>query len=131
MQFKVVEEISYKINKRRGFHIPVYYSAPYYRVPLKTEPSKNTSISQHNLLCDIKERFPNFDVHYACPMLFTQDDIFNERFLEEEKFTDHLIDNLILADIGSVAEILELLALLVGSHIKNIILCFKTKMVMM
>jgi hypothetical protein len=105
LQFKVVERISY-VSKKRSFYVPNCYTNEYFRVPLKTEPSKTAPISQHELLCDLKEEFPFLEIYYACPMLFSQqEDLFQQEYMENEgKLRSHLIDKLILVDVGSAPD---------------------------
>ncbi|MFS0596652.1 hypothetical protein AB1L16_07890 [Peribacillus frigoritolerans] len=96
LQFKVVEKKERIIRSWKGgklsFRIPPKYTTPYYRSPLKTEPSKTAKYAQHNLLYEINKKFKNFGIYYACPMLFEQKDIFVPK-------VD--LDKLILVDLDS------------------------------
>src|SRR5690625_2786768 len=87
MQFKVVEKQRYYSRIARTFTVPSHYNDGdvYYRASLKTKPSKSGIISQHQLLFDIKKKYNFMDVYYACPMIFSQSDLFRSEFIKSEK----------------------------------------------
>ncbi|EPY7708302.1 hypothetical protein ACN1JM_000343 [Bacillus pacificus] len=96
LQFKVVEKKQGIMRSWKGrdlsFWIPSKYTPPYYRSLLKTEPSKKAEYAQHDLLYKINNKFKDFGVYYACPMLFEHQEIFVPK-------VD--LDKLILVDLDS------------------------------
>jgi hypothetical protein len=107
MQFKVVKKQKYYKKIARTFTVPSHYKDGdlYFRSPLKTEPSKKGTTSQHDLLIDIKKNFYFFEVYYACPMLFSQSDLFRPEFMKDEKkFVEHLLEQLVLVDVESAPD---------------------------
>lgn len=102
MQFKVVERQKHYNKIDRTFKVPSHYNNGdmYYRSPLKTEPSKKGTTSQHDLLFNIKSNYDFMEVYYACPMLFSQLDLFHPDFMKDEnKFRKHLLEQLVLVDV--------------------------------
>ena len=83
LQFKVIER-ALKTSRRS----PDHYTAPYFRAKLSLKPNRTTRISQHETLVRLGE-VPRAQVYYACPMLFTSDDL-HEDPVELEKL--RLID---------------------------------------
>jgi hypothetical protein len=68
MQFKVVEQR----RSRRG--APPNYAVPWFAAELSTKKDPDTKNSQHETLTRLAE-LPNTFAAYACPMLFSLDDI--------------------------------------------------------
>lgn len=107
MQFKVVEQQKHYNKKERIFTVPSHYveGEIYYRSLLKTEPIKSSTTSQHELLIEIKNSFNFMEVYYACPMLFSQTELFKPKFMESEKdLREYLMDQLVLVDIASAPD---------------------------
>ncbi|MDX5475003.1 MAG: hypothetical protein LPK00_05645 [Bacillaceae bacterium] len=107
MQFKVVEKQKHYKKKARTFTVPSHYNDGdlYYRSPLKTEPSNKGTTSQHELLLNIKSEFEFIEVYYACPMLFSQSDLFHPDFMKDEnKFRKHLLELLVLVDVDTAPD---------------------------
>lgn len=107
MQFKVVEKQRHYNKIARTFTVPSHYNDGdmYYRSRLKTEPSKRGTTSQHELLFDIKSKHDFFEVYYACPMIFSQSDLFHADFMKDEsKFRKHLLKQLVLVDVASAPD---------------------------
>ncbi|MCY8935666.1 hypothetical protein [Peribacillus frigoritolerans] len=104
MQFKIVEKQKHYKKIARTFTVPSHYKDGdlYYRSPLKTEVSKKGTTSQHDILFNIKSKFNFMEVYYACPMLFSQSDLFRPEFMKDEKkFREHLMEQLVLVDVVS------------------------------
>jgi len=72
LQFKRVERIS-----RRTAKLPSGFSTPYYRAEISLKPNKTTRKSQHQTLRELSN-IPNSEVYYACPMMFSRDDVYRE-----------------------------------------------------
>lgn len=107
MQFKVVEKQKYYKNIPRTFSVPKHYKDRdvYYRSPLKTEPSKKGTTSQHELLFNIKSEYDFIEVYYVCPMLFSQSDLFRSDFkTDEDKYRKYLLEQLVLVDVLSAPD---------------------------
>lgn len=107
MQFKVVQKQKHYKKIARNFTVPSHYNDGdlYYRSPLKTEPSKKGTTSQHELLLNIKSNYDFIEVYYACPMLFSQLDLFRPDFMKDEtKFRKHLLEQLVLVDVVSAPD---------------------------
>jgi hypothetical protein len=68
LQFKVVD----RRRSRRG--APDDWTVPWYAAHISTDKDKDTKISQHETLMRLAE-LPDTEVAYACPMLFSLDDI--------------------------------------------------------
>ena len=68
LQFKVVESR----RTRRG--APDGWTAPWFAAPLSLEADKDTKISQHETLKRLSQ-LDNSEVSYACPMIFSLDEI--------------------------------------------------------
>lgn len=107
MQFKIVEKQKHYKKIARTFTVPSHYKDGdlYYRSPLKTEVSKKGTTSQHDILFNIKSNFNFMEVYYACPMLFSQSDLFRPEFMKDEKkFRGHLMEQLVLVDVVSAPD---------------------------
>jgi hypothetical protein len=77
LQYKRPERV-----ERRRKETPSEFTTPYYWFELSLKASKLTGISQHETLLRLKG-IRNADVSYACPMLFTEDDLHREPNLED------------------------------------------------
>lgn len=77
LQYKRPERI-----ERRGKLAPTDFKTPYYRFELSLKASTLTGISQHETLLRL-QGIRNADVSYACPMLFTEDDLHREPNLDD------------------------------------------------
>lgn len=83
MQFKVVEQR----RSRRG--APPNYAVPWFAAELSTKKAPDTKISQHETLTRLAE-LPNAFTAYACPMLFSLDDILRPADLTTLRLIDVL-----------------------------------------
>jgi hypothetical protein len=77
LQYKRPERV-----ERRRKETPRDFVTPYYWFELSLKASKLTGISQHETLLRVKG-IRNADVSYACPMLFTEDDLHREPNLDD------------------------------------------------
>ena len=77
LQFKRPEKMV-----RRVQTTPSHWTTPYYRFELSLKASKLTGLSQHETLLRLHD-IQNADVSYACPMLFTEDDLHREPNLDD------------------------------------------------
>ena len=77
LQFKRPEEMV-----RRGQTTPSDFTTPYYRFELSLKASKLTGLSQHETLLRL-HKIQDADVSYACPMLFTEDNLHREPSLDD------------------------------------------------
>ncbi|MCX6880648.1 MAG: hypothetical protein NTW21_43605 [Verrucomicrobia bacterium] len=68
LQFKVVNQR----HSRRG--APDGWNVPWYAATISTDKDKDTKISQHETLTRLAQ-LPNTEVAYACPMLFSLEDV--------------------------------------------------------
>jgi hypothetical protein len=69
LQYKCAENLV-----RRSKTMPAGFNVPYFRFELSLAPSRSSSVSQHETLLRLQQ-IRNADVSYACPMLFTEDDL--------------------------------------------------------
>ena len=77
LQFKRPEEMVRRVQTTPGD-----FTTPYYRFELSLKAGKLTGLSQHETLLRLHE-IQNADVSYACPMLFTEDDLHREPSLDD------------------------------------------------
>jgi hypothetical protein len=68
LQFKVVHHR----RSRRG--APEGWNVPWYAAAISTDKDKDTKISQHETLTRLAQ-LPNTEVAYACPMIFSHEDV--------------------------------------------------------
>lgn len=79
-QFKTVQ-----LMHRNSRFKPPHFTFPYFRSELNLKPNKETHMSQHETLL----RLSNYvipEVYYACPMIFNNDDIYEEPNLDKIRF---------------------------------------------
>lgn len=72
LQFKVVHELA-KSSK----HTPAAWPVPHYRSELSLRPNKTTGLSQHESLVKL-DGIGGARAYYACPMLFSSDEVWND-----------------------------------------------------
>ena len=77
LQYKRPERVE---RRRKG--TPRGFATPYYWFELSLKASKTARISQHETLLRV-QGIRNADVSYACPMLFTGDDLHREPNLDD------------------------------------------------
>ncbi len=85
LQFKKVERMT-----QRSKYMPAAYDPPYLRSRLSLKPNRRTGLSQHETLLRLSN-ISYTSVCYACGMLFTLDDIYE----------DPDLDRLVCVDISS------------------------------
>lgn len=81
LQYKVVEHR----RTRRG--APDGWSAPWYCSHLSLDADPDTGISQHETLFRLS-KLPEAEVAYACPMIFSHDEVVDDPKIEELRFVD-------------------------------------------
>ncbi len=82
LQFKPVQQIN-----RQSKNMPSTYDTPYFRSELSLKPNKTTGLSQHETLLRVLN-IKNAAVAYACAMLFSLEEIYNEPNLDDIQCVD-------------------------------------------
>lgn len=77
LQYKCVEQMM-----RRNKALPTTVTTPYYRAELSLEPNRRTGLSQHETLLRL-QAVTGADVNYACPMIFSEDDLWQEASVDD------------------------------------------------
>lgn len=82
LQFKRVSRMS-----RRSAETPLDIVAPYYRAEISLRPNPRSRKSQHETLLELSA-VPRSEVYYACPMMFSRDDVYRDVDLETLRLVD-------------------------------------------
>lgn len=76
LQFKVVQ-----CMERRSEYCPQNFDVPYFRSEISLKPNFTTGLSQHETLLRLSA-LNRSDVVYACPMMFSAGDVYDDADLE-------------------------------------------------
>lgn len=82
LQFKVVSRL-----ERRSRYTPSGFVTPYLRSEISLEPNRTTGLSQHETLQRLAG-MPNSSVYYACPMVFTGDELWAPPAVDQLRLVD-------------------------------------------